>query len=126
MARPRKEINQKQFESLCAIQCTEEEICAVLGVSDKTLDKWCHKTYKQSFSVVFREKRQGGKASLRRNQWKQAEHNPTMAIWLGKQYLGQKDKPEEDDRIDAMAKNMETLIDRMMATVPNRNIEDME
>lgn len=126
MARPQKEINQKQFESLCAIQCTEEEICAVLGVSDKTLDRWCHKTYKQSFSVVFREKRQGGKASLRRNQWKQAEHNPTMAIWLGKQYLGQKDKPEEDDRIDAMAKNMETLIDRMMATVPNRNIEDME
>ncbi|MBQ0061347.1 MAG: hypothetical protein KBT15_06205 [Bacteroidales bacterium] len=29
--------------------------------------------------------------SLRRSQMKMAETNPTMAIWLGKQYLGQKD-----------------------------------
>ena len=28
-----------------------------------------------------------------------AENNATMAIWLGKQYLGQTDKPEES--IDA-------------------------
>ena len=29
--------------------------------------------------------------SLRRTQFKLAEKNPTMAIWLGKQYLGQRD-----------------------------------
>lgn len=28
--RPRKEINEKLFENLCAIQCTEKEICSVL------------------------------------------------------------------------------------------------
>ena len=44
MARPRKEIKQSQFESLCAIQCTEEEICDVLGVTDKTLTRWCKET----------------------------------------------------------------------------------
>lgn len=90
--RPKKEINQKQFESLCAIQCTEEEICAVLDVDDKTLTQWCKTTYNQSFSEVFSQKRAGGKASLRRNQWRLSETNPTMAIWLGKQYLGQKDQ----------------------------------
>lgn len=90
--RPKKEINQKQFESLCMIQCTREEICAVLDVSEKTIDKWCHETYGESFSLVFDQKRTGGKASLRRNQWKLSETNPTMAIWLGKQYLGQKDQ----------------------------------
>jgi hypothetical protein len=35
-----------------------------------------------------------GQKKLRRLQWKQAEHNPTMAIFLGKQYLGQADKVE--------------------------------
>lgn len=94
--RPKKHISQKQFESLCIIQCTREEICAVLDVSDKTLDKWCKETYGDYFSVIFSQKRNGGKASLRRNQWKMAETNPTMAIWLGKQYLGQRDKEKEE------------------------------
>ena len=33
--------------------------------------------------------------ALRRSQWKMAERNATMAIWLGKQYLGQKDVVEQ-------------------------------
>lgn len=90
-------INKQQFEALCAIQCTQEEILSVLGLSDKTLNSWCKSTYEKSFSEVFKEKRQGGKASLRRMQWKLAEKNATMGIWLGKQYLGQKDKEEEDN-----------------------------
>lgn len=95
MARPRKEINRKQFESLCAIQCTEEEIASVCDVSVDTLERWCKREYRRSFAEVFNEKRAGGKASLRRNQWKLSETNPTMAIWLGKQYLDQTDKREE-------------------------------
>ncbi len=87
-------INQKVFESLCAIQCTQEEILSVLNISDKTLNSWCNSTYDKNFSEVFKEKRQGGKASLRRNQWRMAEKNPTMAIWLGKQYLNQTDNVE--------------------------------
>ena len=61
----KKIINQKQFEQLCQIQCTKDEICAVLDVSDKTLDRWCKETYKTSFSYIFRQKRKGGCASLR-------------------------------------------------------------
>lgn len=90
--RPYKEISQKQFESLCHIQCTEEEICSVLDVCHDTLEDWCKRTYNMSFSQVFPIKKAGGRASLRRNQWKLSETNPTMAIWLGKQMLGQTDK----------------------------------
>ena len=98
MARPRKVINQKQFESLCAIQCTEEEICNVLDVSEKTLISWCNEVYGESFSKVFRQKRDLGKTSLRRNQWKQAEKgNTTMLIWLGKQILKQSESPIQDE-----------------------------
>lgn len=92
MARPRKEIDRKQFESLCALQCTKDEICGFFDLTDKTLESWCRRTYGNGFSDVFREKRGLGKISLRRSQWRLAEKNASMAIWLGKQYLGQKDE----------------------------------
>ena len=80
-------INQNTFESLCAIQCTEEEITAVLNISRQTLNRWCNDVYGKNFGQVFAEKRELGKSSLRRMQWKQAEKNPTMAIWLRKTIL---------------------------------------
>ena len=98
MARPKKKISQKQFESLCAIQCTKEEICNVLDVTEKTLNNWCKETYGEGFSLVFNKKRALGKASLRRNQWKLAEKgNSTMQIWLGKQILKQSESPLLDE-----------------------------
>ncbi len=94
--RPHKEIDKKQFENLCRIQCTRDEICAFLEVSDKTLTAWCKRTYGKSFSAIFSEKRGLGKISLRRAQYEKAmEGNPTMLIWLGRQYLGQVDQPED-------------------------------
>ena len=92
MGRPNKEIDQAQFENLCALQCTEAEICSWFNTTDKTLTAWCKRTYKKSFSEIYAEKRGKGKISLRRAQFRMAETNPTMAIWLGKQYLDQKDE----------------------------------
>ena len=97
MGRPRKEIKKEQFETLCGYQCTEEEICGVLDVSEKTLIKWCKETYGKTFSKVFAEKRMAGRVSLRRKQWKIADSNATMAIFLGKQFLGQSDNPIVDE-----------------------------
>ena len=109
-------IKKETFEGLCAIQCTKDEICGVLGITDKTLDKWCMENYNENFSVIFAQKRQNGKASLRRTQWKLAEKNVTMAIFLGKNYLDQKDVIEEthglrngilDDLVGALNKAKE-------------------
>lgn len=97
--RPRKEIDQKLFEKLCGIQCTETEICAVLECCEDTLNAWCKRTYKMTFSDTYKSKSQMGKSSLRRMQFKLAEKSATMAIWLGKQYLGQNDQIET--KIDA-------------------------
>lgn len=91
MGRPRKEIKQKEFENLCGIQCTKLEICAFFDVTDKTLESWCKRTYHAGFSEVFSQKRGMGKISLRRKQWQLAEKSASMAIWLGKQYLDQRD-----------------------------------
>lgn len=90
--RPHKEISQKDFEQLCGLQCTKDEICAWFDITDKTLDKWCQRTYSKTFSDVFAEKRGLGKISLRRMQWRLAERNSSMAIFLGKNFLDQKDQ----------------------------------
>ena len=100
MGRPKKEIDQKQFENLCGLQCTQEEICGFFDICSDTLESWCKRTYEMNFSEVFKEKRGLGKISLRRNQWRLAEKNATMAIWLGKQYLGQKDQVEASVAVD--------------------------
>ncbi len=97
--RPRKEFNQKLFEELCHIQCTETEIAAVMDMDTNTLEKNIREIYNRNFSEVFAEKREGGRSSLRRAQWKKAiESNDTvMQIFLGKNLLNQKDKPEKDE-----------------------------
>lgn len=97
MARPRKHIEQKQFENLCGLQCTKEEICYFFGVTDKTLESWCKREYGEGFSDVFHKKRGIGKISLRRAQFRLAEKNAAMAIWLGKQYLNQTDEASTDN-----------------------------
>lgn len=126
MGRPMKQIDKVQFEKLCALQCTEEEICGFLDVTDKTLEKWCQKEYKAHFSEVFRQKRGVGKVSLRRSQWRLAEKNANMAIWLGKQYLGQKDMPTQDSTTEAQNNDVQTLADLLQRPVPDRDIKDFE
>lgn len=89
-------INKDTFEGLCRIFCTQEEILAVLNVSYETLRSWVKQEYNGARTEdVMKDIRETGKASLRRLQLKHAEKNVTMAIWLGKQYLGQKDQIEE-------------------------------
>ena len=104
MARPLKEISQKDFEKLCGLQCTKEEICGFFDVTDKTLERWCRRTYKLGFSEVFAQKRGAGKISLRRSQFELAKKNANMAIWLGKQYLEQR----EPDSRSGGARPLET------------------
>lgn len=107
MGRPRVEIDQEQFEKLCFIQCTLNEIASWFRCSEDTIERWCKREYKETFAETHKKYSAGGKISLRRYQMKMAEHNATMAIWLGKQYLGQSDKQEvvvskEDESIKEM------------------------
>lgn len=103
--RPRKEIDKKQFEEMCKVQCTENEICSILGIGVDKLLSWCLETYDDTFSNVYKKYSENGKMSLRRAQMRLAQTNASMAIWLGKNMLGQTDrvdiavKEEEDDPI---------------------------
>lgn len=85
MARPKKEIDYTIVEKLAGIQCTQEEIANFLDISVRTLQR------DEEFCRIYKKGQDNGKMSLKRYQFKLAEKNTAMAIWLGKQYLGQKD-----------------------------------
>lgn len=119
-------ISQSTFESLCAIQCTREEICGVLQVSEKTLERWCQEIYGKNFSPVFQEKRQNGKASLRRNMFKQAEKNPTMAIWLSKQHLGMRDSFPDEVNYTEINKGIQNIANLINNPVKERKEDEIE
>lgn len=110
MARPRIEIDKEQFKKLCSIQCTLGEIASWFKCSEDTIERWCNRELKMSFAEAFKTWSADGKISLRRTQFRMAEHNVSMAIWLGKQYLGQKESVEttvslnDDDTVKEMEK----------------------
>lgn len=89
--RPPLELNKEQFEKLCGLQCTIAEIAGFFYCDDDTVQAWCKRTYGEHFSVIFKKYSERGKISLRRSQFKLAEKSAAMAIWLGKQMLGQRD-----------------------------------
>lgn len=113
MGRPLKEIDKKQFEYLCSIQCTEEEIAGMYDCSIDTVNNWCKRIYNETFSDAFKRFSAPGKISIRRNQFKLGEKSVPMAIWLGKQYLGQAEKVETQQTIsdDGFIEALEKKVD---------------
>jgi len=84
--RPKKVIDYELVERLSMIQCTQEEIAGSLKISVRTLQR------NEKFCRIYKNGIENGKKSLRRMQWDAAgKGNTTMLIWLGKQYLGQRE-----------------------------------
>jgi len=96
--RPRYEVDYKKLDTMCAIQCTGEECAAILGVDYDTLNRALKRDGNTGFAEYYRIKGSKGKMSLRRRQYECAmAGNSTMLVWLGKQWLKQSDKNQDDD-----------------------------
>ena len=102
LGRPQIELDKKTFVDLVGLGCLQDEICWFFRdesgkpISEDTLTRWC----KREFGMTFAEYRnQNGamamKIKLRRNQLKLSETSAAMAIWLGKQILGQMENPND-------------------------------
>ncbi len=70
---------------LSQLGCTDDEIANILGIGEASV----HRHFRQELN----EGRGNLRSSLRKAQVQAAivERNPTMLIWLGKQYLGQRE-----------------------------------
>ena len=104
--RPQKEFDIKAFQDLVGLGCTQEEICWYFRddtgkpVNIDTFTRWCKRTFDMTFQEYFKQNGYMAlKIKLRKNQFKLSEKSAAMAIFLGKQYLGQKDQiePENDN-----------------------------
>ena len=93
--RPPIDIDYEQVERMSEQQCTEYEIAYFLGLTAEGFRQ--RKGKDAELLGALKKGRAVGHSSLRRMQWDKAQDgNTTMQIWLGKQYLGQKDKNEVD------------------------------
>ena len=112
VGRPKTNIDKSNFEKLCQMQCTLEEIAGFFDCCDDTINNWCKEVYDDNFSGVYKKKSVAGKISLRRNQFKIAENNASMAIFLGKQYLGQRDNIEVEHKDLSKVEELLSKIDK--------------
>jgi len=97
------------FKDLCAIFCTQSEICQIMRVDKKTLLRLINANFAQeitgyatkrvTFEDAFEYFSAEGKKSLRRKQVDMAlDGNTTMLVWLGKCYLGQSAAQPADEK----------------------------
>lgn len=87
--RPKKEISLAVVEEMAAEFCSQEEIASDVGFSRELFRT------RKDIREAYERGMQGGRTRLRSYQFQAAKSgNVTMLIWLGKQYLGQKDQPE--------------------------------
>ena len=89
--RPRKDIDKTNFEKLCGLFCTLDEIAGFFDCSEDTSERWCKREYKQSFAEISAKKRGLGKISLRRAGLELAKKNAAVHIFYCKNYLGMTD-----------------------------------
>jgi hypothetical protein len=97
MGRPKIDIDWDEFDKLCNLQCTLVEIAGWFDCSEDTIERRVKETHGVTFAEHYAKKSSRGKIAIRRKQMQVAQSgNPVMLIWLGKQYLGQKDKSDEE------------------------------
>lgn len=108
MPRPRKpELNLEELEKLCNMQATQPEIAAWFKMSLATFerraqDKGAREIMERGYKV--------GLISLRRKQFQMAvDGDKTMLVWLGKQYLDQRDKQSIEHAGELNIKRLEGI-----------------
>lgn len=93
IGRPKLPIDWVQFDKLCAMHCTLEEIASFLNLSMDTVERRCLQEKKKPFAELWRQKAARGKISIRRKAWQKIEEgNVTMLIFALKNILGWSDK----------------------------------
>lgn len=102
--RPRKKIDERALLKHAAMGYTMKELEALTGVSEDTLTR--------NFADAIERGHSLRNARLRRRQFQLAlKGNPQMLIWLGKQFLAQRDKQE----VVTMNDPLQELLDEFKA-----------
>jgi predicted ArsR family transcriptional regulator len=83
-----KTIDRNLIYNLASVQCSVKEIAETVGVSEAFVRK--------RFMKIIEKGRAEGRKNIRKRQFEKAMNGDTkMLIWLSKQFLAQKDNPED-------------------------------
>jgi hypothetical protein len=96
--RPRIELDPKQAKIFGYFRATYDTMAEQIGCHVDTI-RAAMQDENSEFSKAYKNGFSSMKMKLSEAQVKTAidEHNPTLLVWLGKQYLNQKDNPMPDE-----------------------------
>jgi hypothetical protein len=123
VGRPKTEIDSEKLEELSALNCTMPEIAAYFRVPLRTLEDRVRAD--QNLKDIIEKGRKDGMISVRRKQFQimDQDNNVTMAIWLGKQLLGQRDKHDVVTE-DKSSQKLTEAFDMIANIARNKSDED--
>ena len=104
LGRPRNQYTKAQIEEIseCAFMgCQTATIARIVGIEESQI--------REHFTDLLEQKRAERKRFLRTQQTNQTTNNPVMAIFLGKNELGQADKQEIDVNASRLPESTEEL-----------------
>jgi hypothetical protein len=96
LGRPKITIDLEILKNLASIGCPTYEIASVMGISARTL--------KRNYAEIIEQYKERGKASLRKKMYDKAikKDNTNMQIWLSKNYLGMKDRTQNETIVEPL------------------------
>lgn len=90
MGRPFLKLDEEMIGRLASIHCSVDEIASIMECGRDTIYR--------NYMHIVEAGRAKGRMGLRRRQWEVAnEGNPTLLIWLGKNWLNQTDQVQSDE-----------------------------
>lgn len=120
MGRPTIEVDFEKIDALCSVFCNCKEIVAVLNTfgetySYDTVERRIKENFGKTFAEYVEEKQMAhAKPKLRKAQMDLAlSGNAPMLIFLGKNYLEQRDKPKDDETNESIDKLAQVIRDVM-------------
>ena len=118
-----REFDRKQFESLCGMQCSVEELRGWFGCDEAALDAWCQDTYGESFCQAFDRLTMAGRIALRRDQVLAAKKNVSMSRYL-EGHLSKADKPAEKPKDYRRTRAYRELLESLLRCLAVRGIDE--
>jgi AraC-like DNA-binding protein len=121
--RPLADIDEEQVRELASMNCSLDEIAAVVRCEKTTLHR--------RFAMVIEEGRKCGRSSLKRRLWELAmAGNTQVAIWLSRNMLGYTDRSEIviDEKVKEFAEKAEKvnqLTNDQLITMTQKLLNDL-
>lgn len=101
--RPKIQLDPKQASIFGYFRATYETMAEFFGCSFDTIQR-AMSNEKSEFAIAYKKSFAGMKMKISEAQIKTAieDRNSAMLIWLGKQYLGQRDDPQAPTQTEPM------------------------